>query len=57
MAAYLGVYIFQSTQSTLQTSPAVRATLTDTAELTGIAVRREEVPEGRELAAVLRHPV
>lgn len=43
MAAYLGVYIFQSTQSTLQTSPAVRATLTDTAELTGIAVRREEV--------------
>lgn len=43
MAAYLGVYIFQSTQQTLQTSPAVKTTLTDTADLTGIAVRQEEV--------------
>jgi hypothetical protein len=43
MAAYLGVYIFQSTQRTVQTSPAVKTTLTDTADLRGIAVRQEEV--------------
>jgi hypothetical protein len=43
MAVYLGVYLVQSTRETLVTSPAVKATVTDTAEISGIAVREETV--------------
>ncbi|NCC68725.1 MAG: hypothetical protein EOM14_11140, partial [Clostridia bacterium] len=43
MAVYFGVYVWQSTREALVTSPAVKTTVTETAEITGIAIREETV--------------
>lgn len=43
MAAYFGFYAWRSTRNTLVTSPAVKTTLTESAAITGIAVRSETV--------------
>lgn len=43
MAVYFGVYVWQSTREALVTSPAVKTTIAETAEITGIAVREETV--------------
>lgn len=43
MAAYFGFYAWRSTREALVTSPAVKTTLTETADITGIAVREETV--------------
>ncbi|MEG1789864.1 MAG: HlyD family efflux transporter periplasmic adaptor subunit [Oscillospiraceae bacterium] len=41
MAAYLGVYILQSMKTSFQTSPVVMATVSESAAMTGLAVREE----------------
>jgi putative membrane fusion protein len=43
MAAYFGFYAWRSSREALVTSPAVKTTLTETADVTGIAVRDETV--------------
>jgi putative membrane fusion protein len=43
MAAYLGINLWKGTRDALVTSPAVKTTVTETAEITGIAVRSETV--------------
>jgi hypothetical protein len=43
MAVYFGVYVWQSTREALVTSPAVKTTVAESADITGIAVREETV--------------